>query len=375
MPTCRFATRFVLVAAYAPWIAVGMTACEAETPAPRTNSAATVRGSGPKRANQTGTGTTTASLGDSALEPAAIDASKAEDWPRAESLYRELSRRQPRNAAAKHGLGVALLRQGKNNDAVVALEASVQLSDDANTRVDLAAAFGALGRYPSALPHLRKAVALAPREPAAWVGLVDALVKVEKPEAAADSLRESGTPCPDCASNDAWNHAGDDVARALVAKADKQRTSGDASGARKSVDGALALRPSLPEAQLVLGRVARAGGDTKVATGAFRKAVEQLPDAKAEAGANARLELATLLIGDGDGKEAVKLAESVVAVRADDGVALDTLGRACDVTRDKDCARKAYARLVKLPAGDGKSKEALEHARLRMKELKSRRRR
>lgn len=80
------------------------------------------------------------------------------------------------------------------------------------------------------------------------------------------------------------------------------------------------------------------------------------------------------MIDDGNGKEAVTLAEQVVAARANDGVALDTLGRACDATRDKDCARKAYAKLVKLPAADGKAKEVLQHARLRMKELKSRRR-
>jgi Flp pilus assembly protein TadD len=352
-----------------------MTACGAETPAPHTNSAATDHASGPPRGNRTGAGTSTTSLGDSALEPAAIDARKAEDWPRAESLYRELCRRQPRNAGAKHGLGVALLRQGKNKDAVAALEESVQLSEDARTRVDLAAAFGALGRYPSALPHLRKAVQLAPDEPEAWAGLVDALVRVEKPESAAESLRESTKACPRCASDDGWNRATDEVARALVDKAEKQLGSGDASGARKSVDGALALRPRLPEAELMLGKVARAAGDTRTATTAYRKAVEQLPDAKAEAGASARLELATLLIADGEGKEAVKLAETVVAARADDGAALDALGRACDVTLDKECARRAYARLVKLPAGDGKSKEAQDHARLRMKELKSRRRR
>jgi predicted Zn-dependent protease len=377
MPLRRFAARSGLPVA----LLLQMTACGAEAPPPRVRSALSARAADSPSGGRSAPSGNTASLGDSALEPAAMDASKSEDWPRAEALYRELARRQPRHAGAKHGLGVALLRQNKNDAAITALEASLQLSDDGHTRLDLAAAFAEVGRYPSALPHLRKAVELAPHEPAAWAGLVDALIKVEKPDAAADILRDSRAPCPACASNDGWNHAADEVAAALAAKAQKQIAEGNASGARKSAEGALAVRPDLPEAQLVLGKVARAEGNTKAAASAYRKAVERLPDAKAESGANARLELATLLIGGagdgsgaGDGKEAVKLAEQVVAARGDDGAALDTLGRACDATRDKTCARKAYAKLVKLRGGDGKSQGALEHARLRMKELKSRHR-
>ena len=83
---------------------------------------------------------------------------------------------------------------------------------------------------------------------------------------------------------------------------------------------------------------------------------------------------ATLLITAGGGTEAVKLAEQVVAARSDDPTALDTLGRACDATRDNDCARRAYGKLVKLPAGREVSTEALNHAHLRMKQLKSHRR-
>ena len=55
--------------------------------------------------------------------------------------------------------------------------------------------------------------------------------------------------------------------------------------------------------------------------------------------------------------------------RGNDSAALDTLGRACDATKDIDCARNAYGKLVKLPAG-GTDKAAVEHAKLRMKILK-----
>lgn len=313
-----------------------------------------------------------ASLGDSALEPAAKAAMKEGDWPRAESLYGELARRQPRNPAGKRGLGIALVKQEKNDKAVEALQGSLELGDDVETRLQLAAAFGALGRYPSALPHLRKAVKLAPANPATWSRLADALVKVEKPDSAAETLLQSKQPCAKCAGDEEWGHVADTVAEALGAKAEKLLAAKDVEGARKNAEAATALRPDLGVTHLVQARIAKSSGEARDAEGEYRKAMEGLPDAKSEPGAAARLELATLLMTDGKGGEAVKLAREVVAARGDDGAALDALGRACDVTKDVGCARGAYDKLANLQPGQGSvSKEAVEHARTRMKVLKS----
>ena len=117
-----------------------------EKPPPRAASA--VRG----ESRSVDRGGSTSSMGDSALEPAAKDALQSEDWARAESLYGELARRQPRNPAGKRGLGVALMKQEKNEKAVEALQGSLEIADDVETRLQLAAAFGALGRYPSSSP-------------------------------------------------------------------------------------------------------------------------------------------------------------------------------------------------------------------------------
>jgi tetratricopeptide (TPR) repeat protein len=360
---------------FALGLGLAFAGCGGDKPPPRSAAAARAPRGGPAPTGGSGT-----SLSDSALAPAADDALKAEDWPRAEALYRELARRQPRNPAGKRGLGVALMRQDKNVEAVAALEESLQIGDDVRTRLAIASAFAALGRYPSALPHLRKAVKMAPEDPAAWTQLVDALVNVERPESAAEALTESRKSCPACAKNTGWSHATDQVAEALAAKAEKQIAANDPTGARKSVDAATALRPDLSAAHLVLGKLARAAGDTKTAANEYRKAMEALPDAKTDAGTAARLDLAELLLGAGDGAEAVKWSREVVAARDDQPRGLDVLGRACDATRDTDCARKAYDKLTKLPPdAAGASKDALEHARRRMKELskskpKSRRR-
>jgi len=337
-----------------------------EKPPSRTASAMRGEGRSAERA------ASSSSMGDSALEPAAKDALQSEDWARAETLYAELARRQPRNPAGKRGLGVALMKQDKNEKAVEALEGSLEIADDVDTRLELATALGALGRYPSALPHLRKAVKMAPATPATWTHLADALVKVEKPDGAAEALAESKQACPKCADDQAWGHAADEVTAALAVQAEKQLAANDTAGARKIADAAADLRPDAPATHLMRARLAKAGGESKAAAGEYRKAVDGLSDAKSDAGAGARLELAALLVAEGNGSEAAKLAGEVVDARGDDGRGLDTLGRACDLTKDTDCARKAYERLAQLsPGTDGATQEGVDHAKSRMKLLKS----
>jgi predicted Zn-dependent protease len=353
-------------------LAVGLAATfaagcgEEEKPPARTASAMRGEGKSVER------GASSSSLGDSALEPAAKEALQSEDWARAESLYAELARRQPRNPAGKRGLGIALMKQDKNEKAIEALQGSLEIADDVDTRLQLASAFGAMNRYPSALPHLRKAVKMAPTTPATWTQLADALIKVEKPDGAAEALVESKQACPKCADDEAWARAADEVAAALGAQAEKQLAANDTAGARKAADTAADLRPDAPGTHLIRARLAKAGGEGKAAEGEYRKAVGGLSDAKSDAGAGARLELAALLVSDGNGSEAAKLAGEVVDARGDDGRGLDTLGRACDLTKDTDCARKAYERLAQLsPGTDGATQEAIDHARSRMKLLKS----
>lgn len=364
------AVRVALLLAGASLALVGAGCGGEERPAPRSARAA-------HGGDDSGGGATASAsgMGDSALEPAAKEALKSEDWARAESLYRELARRQPRNPAGKRGLGEALMKQDKNDQAVEALQGSLDIGDDVRTRLDLAAAYGAMNRYPSALPHLRKAIKMAPDNAATWAALADALVKVDKPDGAADVLDESQGPCKSCDKDEAWGHAADETAEALNASAEKHLVANDAAGARKAADAAAKLRPDLAATHLAQAKIARAGGDSKVAIAEYRKALEGFSDAKSEAAKSeaattARLELAGLLLADGNAADAAKLAHEVVEARGDSPAALDTLGRACDGTKDVDCARGAYDKLTKLPPSAELSKEIVDHARQRLKELK-----
>ena len=364
-PAVRWRSLAALAAAALAAVAAGC----GESEPPRRATASKALSEAP-RGEAAPTGATARSLGDSALEPAADEAMKAEDWKRAEELYRELGRRQPNNAAGPHGLGMALMRQDRNDEAAAALTEGLKLKDDARTRIDLAAAYAAAGRYPSALPHLRKAVQLAPREPAAWAGLAEALVRVDKPDGAADTLKEAARACPACARDGAVVKVTDELARAYAARADKAAVAGDVAGARKALDAALALRPDLPEGHLAAARLARAKKDGKTAAEEYRRAIEALGSSDAEGAATARVELAALLVERGDADEAVTLARQVVAANAEHAGGLDALGRACEATRDRECAKKAYAQLLRLPAGPAVPTEVREHAQQRMKDLK-----
>src|SRR4051812_28405897 len=91
-PMCASRNWLSLVALGALGAAAFVSGCGGEEkPAPRTAASMSTEAIPVDRRASTG------ALGDSALEPAAKAAMKEGDWPRAESLYGELARRQPRN--------------------------------------------------------------------------------------------------------------------------------------------------------------------------------------------------------------------------------------------------------------------------------------
>jgi hypothetical protein len=65
--------------------------------------------------------------------------------------------------------------------------------------------------------------------------------------------------------------------------------------------------------------------------------------------------------------EAEKYVRQALAIRGERPAYLDTLGRACDLRQQIDCAKEAYGKLVRNPAGV--SKALLDHARDRLGKL------
>ena len=90
------------------------------------------------------------------------------DFKRAEALLRREMESYPEAVDACNALGVALINQGRHEDALAAfLEAARRDPRSASARNNVANVLGDLGRSEEALPHLRTAVELEP-------GLADA---------------------------------------------------------------------------------------------------------------------------------------------------------------------------------------------------------
>jgi len=118
-------------------------------------------------------------------------AREMDDWPEAERLYRELAGRQPHNADAWYGLGVAALGQGRPRDAIPAFERGLALEERASGRYNLAFALTSAGRVEEALPHYRRAVALKPDYGLGWYGLARAEARLGHLEEAAAAVERA----------------------------------------------------------------------------------------------------------------------------------------------------------------------------------------
>jgi len=86
--------------------------------------------------------------------------------PAAESLFRELVSKSPEDSRASYYLGIALARQERTEEAVVALENARRFAERPNASVlyELGTAFSKLERFQDAEEVLKQATELAPDE-------------------------------------------------------------------------------------------------------------------------------------------------------------------------------------------------------------------
>lgn len=166
----------------------------------------------------------------------------------AEAVYRRVLGASPRNADAQHLLGVALLQQGRTEEALQNLQTAVLL-DGGNTlyHANLAEGLRRAGRFADAEASARRAVALDSRNAAALNCLGAACQAQGKLDEAAGFYRKAQKLDPN--GVEILNNLG-----GLL------RQTGRAGEAEKVLAKALKLAPGLPEirfnlalAQLVLG--------------------------------------------------------------------------------------------------------------------------
>ena len=97
---------------------------------------------------------------------------------------------EPTNARAVSNLGMLAARLGDSAKAVEYLTAALSTDDTAGTRATLGNAWVALDQPAKGLPHLEKAVELAPREGRYRVNLGEALLKLGQLELATKRFKE-----------------------------------------------------------------------------------------------------------------------------------------------------------------------------------------
>ena len=87
----------------------------------------------------------------------------------AERLYRQLLAADPRDFSARHLLGVIHAQQGRNDQALLEIDAALAIkADDAEAQLNRANVLKALGRGEEALEGYARALELKPRFAPAW---------------------------------------------------------------------------------------------------------------------------------------------------------------------------------------------------------------
>lgn len=115
-------------------------------------------------------------------------ASAASDWPRAEAAYRAVLAIQPRHPAALNNVAWLMATQRKSGAVDAAQQALAMTPDRAPLLDTLSLAYESEGRHDKALEAQRRAVELAPRDPAMRLRLARLLVHQGQKKDARETL-------------------------------------------------------------------------------------------------------------------------------------------------------------------------------------------
>jgi tetratricopeptide (TPR) repeat protein len=104
----------------------------------------------------------------------------------AERWFRRSLRADSLNVNSRSGLGLALARQGRHQEALAPMRAAVALSPTKREfRRDLIALLITLERWPDAARQLEALIALDPDDSRAWLGLSECHLRLARPDSAA----------------------------------------------------------------------------------------------------------------------------------------------------------------------------------------------
>jgi len=191
----------------------------------------------------------------------------------AETIYRAILARDPRNADAHHLLGMAAFQQGDLESASSEIAVAIQIAPSVPPfHNNLGLVFEGLGRREQALAEYECAVRLAPAYPEALANLGKALAEERRFQESLVALHEAVRVRPEFA--EAWLRLG---CAALGA--------GALDDAVRAFENALALQPRRVESEVNLSCALKSMGRFAESEAACRRALALKPDL-AEAHAN-----------------------------------------------------------------------------------------
>jgi len=196
----------------------------------------------------------------------ALEHHQAGRFAEAQSLYRKVLQREPRNADALHLLGLLEHGMGQGERGALLIEQALRLQPANTLFLDsLAGTLQDLGRFAQAEQALSRLVALRPDQAEAHKKLADVLHDLGRAEAAERSYRQALALRPEYA--EACCNLG------IVLK-DLNRL----EEAEQAYRRALELRPEFADAHLNLGNLLVRVGRPEEAERAFRRVLEIDPD-------------------------------------------------------------------------------------------------
>jgi tetratricopeptide (TPR) repeat protein len=186
-------------------------------------------------------------------------------WRDSETLFRRALAVTSENSFAHNNLGVALMNEGKLDEALAHYQESVRIDGDRfNPRFNLGRALARKGRLDEAVAEYSQAIRLKPDYADAYSELCAALARLLRGDEAVAACRKALEIDPEHAA--AYNN----LAVALV-------FGGDLDGARQAYGEAIRLNPDYYEARSNLGALLARQGSLDEAIVQFREALGVQP--------------------------------------------------------------------------------------------------
>jgi Tfp pilus assembly protein PilF len=272
---------------------------------------------------------------------------------------------------------MASIQLGQRHEGMEEMERGLALTEHGPGRLILGMMYLGEQSPERALPHLERAVQRMPDVARAWDALAQAQVGLGRMDEAFASAERVQALAPDApqtdvllmalASMDGVLRVPPEAARHFT-EGSRHASEGRLDEARASFEAALRVAPDFADGHYNLGVVVSQQGDKARAEREFRAAIPGFHPRQAVLQADARNNLAFLLVSRGiKGPEPVALVRAAIATRGERPSYLDTLARACDANGDTACAVESFRKL--LAAKDSLPTEVRVHAEARLEAL------